>query len=328
MRGLLGGCVAAVAAFVLAGAAPAAPPDKQSFAWDFVNSGLCGYPIRSVGVGTVRTQFVDRRQLAPLIVVTGPATVTTTNLDTGASRTLEVPAAIRDDFRANTVSLLGQTWGLGIGLPYAVFRGSLTFDFDTFEITPQGTFAGYDLCSALAPTARFFAPRTTAPPWSLPVAPLAGAYANDLVPFFVIVHHVHAHLDVYVNGSHVPIPAGVGVVDPAPPPPGDPCPEEICSAARIYAPLHTHDATGVVHVEASTQPFEMTVGQFFDIWQVRLADGCLGATCGGLRAWVNGVEWSGDARSIPLTAHAEIVLAAGPPYPDPVPSSYEFEAGA
>jgi hypothetical protein len=327
MRRLLVGCGAAVAALVLGGTAPATPPDKEPFAWDFVDVGLCGYPIRSVGFGTLSAKSIDRRQLAPLFVETGPATITTTNLDTGASLTFQVPAPIRDDFRPNALSFLGQTWAVGIGLPYAVFRGSLTFDFDTFAFTARGTFAGYDLCRALAPTTVFFAPRATAPPWSLPVAPLAGAYANNLVPFFVIAHHVHSHLEIYMNGSHVTIPAGVGIVDPAPPQPGDPCPEEICSAAGIYAPLHTHDATGIVHVEAAMQPFEMTVGQFFDIWQVRLTDGCLGATCGGLRAWVNGVEWMGDVRSIPFTAHDEIVVAAGPPYPDPVPSSYDFPEG-
>jgi hypothetical protein len=66
--------------------------------------------------------------------------------------------------------------------------------------------------------------------------------------------------------------------------------------------------------------------QVENVWQVRLANGCLGASCGGLRAWVNGVPWSGDPRSIPLVGGDEVVIAAGPPYPDPVPSTYAFPA--
>src|SRR5439155_474484 len=102
-----------------------------------------------------------------------------------------------------------------------------------------------------------------------------------------LAEHIHSHLDIYVNGSPVTVPAAIGIVDPVPDPD-----EGIASATFIYSPLHTHDASGIIHVEASAPPLTMTLGQFFDVWQVRLGGGCLGATCGGLRAWVSGVEWT------------------------------------
>ena len=60
--------------------------------------------------------------------------------------------------------------------------------------------------------------------------------------------HIHQHLDVFVEGRRVTVPAGIGI-DPA---------------AGFIAPLHTHDATGVVHVESpSAKPFFL--GQFFGV---------------------------------------------------------------
>jgi hypothetical protein len=313
--------VVAVAALAPAGNGAAAAPDKLPVFWDFVDTGLCGYPIRSVGSGTLNAQFVLPGPRFPLGLINGPISVTTTNLLTGASLTLQAPSLTKLDLGPNTMTLAGDTWGVGAGLPYGVFRGQMTVDLDTGRILKEsGTAAGYDLCQALSPGGAFFAPVTSAPPWGLPPAPLGGVYANGLIPILGgLAEHLHAHLDVYVNGSPVTVPYGIGIVDPQV---GGP--EGAFSAVGIYSPLHTHTADGILHVEASLPPFTHTLGQFFDVWQVRLDNGCLGASCSGLRAWVNGVPWSGDARSIPLAGGAEIVVATGPAYPSPVPSSYAF----
>src|SRR5499433_3938616 len=62
------------------------------------------------------------------------------------------------------------------------------------------------------------------------------------------VHH-HAHLDVMVNGRSVPVPADIGI-------------DEV---RQLISPLHTHDDTGVIHIEsAGEMPF--TLGQFFAEW--------------------------------------------------------------
>src|SRR2546429_6945096 len=56
------------------------------------------------------------------------------------------------------------------------------------------------------------------------------------------VLHTHQHLDVYVHGTHVPVPAGIG----------------FDAQLRFISPLHTHDASGVVHVESPTvRPFTL-----------------------------------------------------------------------
>jgi hypothetical protein len=71
--------------------------------------------------------------------------------------------------------------------------------------------------------------------------------------------HIHVRLRIFVGSRQVPVPAGIGI-DPA----GGP-----------LASLHTHDASGIVHVEAD-RPFPFTLGQFFSVWGVRLSRAHLG----------------------------------------------------
>ncbi|MBI3647892.1 MAG: hypothetical protein HY240_03950 [Actinobacteria bacterium] len=127
------------------------------------------------------------------------------------------------------------------------------------------------------------------------------------------VLHIHQHLDVYVNGKKVPVPAEIG----------------IASDGSFIAPLHTHDASGVIHVEASTQgPF--TLGEFFVVWGVKLTPDCLGGYCAKgdekLQVYVDGELATGDPRQIRLVEHQEIVVAFGTPgqLPNPIPKSYTF----
>ena len=127
--------------------------------------------------------------------------------------------------------------------------------------------------------------------------------------------HIHQHLDLFVNGERVTVPANIGIA------PG-----------VGIAILHTHDSSGVIHVE-SPERRDFTLGDFFDVWGVRLSDTCLGGYCDdgsdSLRAFVNGRAFDGDPSQTLLREHEEIVLAYGTPdqLPDPVPSSYEFPAG-
>jgi hypothetical protein len=128
--------------------------------------------------------------------------------------------------------------------------------------------------------------------------------------------HIHSHLDVFVHGRHVVVPAGVG----------------IDLAGEFISPLHTHDTTGVIHVESPTVR-AFTLGEFMGVWGVRLHDGCLGSYCGGgssaLRAYVDGHPFAGNPADIVLAEHEEIVLAYGTPaeLPQPVPSSFAFAPG-
>ncbi len=128
--------------------------------------------------------------------------------------------------------------------------------------------------------------------------------------------HIHQHLDIYVNGSPVAVPAGIGIDE----------------AAGSISPIHTHDDTGVIHVESPTvQTF--TLGQFFDVWGVRLSATCLGGYCAAgdqqLSVYVNGTKVTGDPRAVTLESHQEILVAFGTAaqLPSPIPSSFDFPAG-
>jgi hypothetical protein len=118
--------------------------------------------------------------------------------------------------------------------------------------------------------------------------------------------HTHQHLDVFVNGRAVPVPGGIGL-------------------GSVGSPLHTHDDSGIIHVEASTTgPF--TLGQFFDVWGVRLTSDCLGGSCGeGVKVYVDGHLATGDPRQIRLVNHQEIAVVYGT-QPSTRPSSYRFPA--
>lgn len=128
--------------------------------------------------------------------------------------------------------------------------------------------------------------------------------------------HIHQHLDVFVNGDRVVVPAGIG----------------IDAAGAFISPLHTHDATGVIQVESPTVR-TFTLGQFIGVWGVRFTPRCLGGYCasGGdrLLVYVNGILVRGDPRRVPLEEHQEIVLAFGTraQLPRPVPRSFAFPAG-
>src|SRR4051812_100694 len=60
--------------------------------------------------------------------------------------------------------------------------------------------------------------------------------------------HIHPHLTIAVDGVLATIPAEVGK-----------------TADGNWLPLHTHDATGKIHVE-STVAYDFNLGDFFLIW--------------------------------------------------------------
>src|SRR5438132_7158269 len=76
------------------------------------------------------------------------------------------------------------------------------------------------------------------------------------------VLHIHQHLDIFVNGKPVTVPADIG----------------INYIAKFISPLHTHDAAGIIHVE-SDEVRDFTLGQFFDVWGVRFTKDCIGGYC-------------------------------------------------
>jgi hypothetical protein len=161
--------------------------------------------------------------------------------------------------------------------------------------------------------------QTGPPPWDAGGNQLAqrlDALGLPALPAEGTVLHIHQHLDVFVEGKPVTVPAGLGI-DPA---------------QQFISPLHTHDPTGIMHVESPT-PETFTLGQFFGVWGVPLDRTHIGGLQAGagkeLRAWVNGNPATGDPANIALASHQEIVLAYGTAaqMPRKVPARYGFPPG-
>ena len=116
--------------------------------------------------------------------------------------------------------------------------------------------------------------------------------------------HIHAHLDIFVDGKPYAIPQGVGIM-----------PSQKC----LYW-VHTHDPSGIIHVE-SPEARSFTLGQFFEIWK---------ATAPGVPAvkqkpkvFVNGKRASVEWEQVEITDLTEIAVIYGQEPPQ-VPSYYVF----
>ena len=128
-----------------------------------------------------------------------------------------------------------------------------------------------------------------------------------------LAFHIHSHLSIYVNGASVPVPAQVGI-------PSD---------NSCFYWLHTHDTSGVIHMEAPvTRSF--TLGNFLDIWndQEFRALGFptqLALPSSDWKIYVDGTLYTGDFHDIVLKSHTLVTLAYDSPdiHPD-TPKSYQW----
>jgi hypothetical protein len=176
-------------------------------------------------------------------------------------------------------------------------------------------------------------PAKDAAPWPAPADPMKLAEKAGLTPetHEFLLLHVHAHLDVFVNGRPVTVPAGVGIEinDPGvhhaklkdgslaygfiDPPCAQPC----------ISPLHTHDVSGILHTEAKENQFN-NLGEFFTEWNVRLDDKCVGGYCkpaAPISIYVDGNAYTGNPRQIGLENLREIAIVIGTS-PAEIPSSF------
>ena len=128
------------------------------------------------------------------------------------------------------------------------------------------------------------------------------------------VSHIHMHLDIFINSNKFVVPSNIGIVP------------NNC----IYW-LHTHDDTGVIHIE-SPEERTFTLTQFFQIWGETLNNNQIFDNIVGdnntLNVYVNGkkVDSKTDYGQIPLNEHNEIAIIYGKP-PNSIPSNYEFPDG-
>jgi len=154
---------------------------------------------------------------------------------------------------------------------------------------------------------------TTDAPWPANAAKSAARATALGLPAEGTTMHEHANVQVFINGQQEPVPANIGINE---------------SAGTIQS-IHTHDDSGVVHLESS-KARTFTLGEFFGVWGVRFTPSCVGGYCNDgqnqIRVYVDGQEQTDAASDIPLDDQSVIVVTYGTEkqLPDPIPSTFDF----
>ncbi|HEY6541964.1 MAG TPA: hypothetical protein VIZ18_13560 [Ktedonobacteraceae bacterium] len=134
--------------------------------------------------------------------------------------------------------------------------------------------------------------------------PVDGVYCDSLEQ---LSYHIHAHISIYIDGTNVPLVANTGIA-----------PIGVTSQANVtcYYWLHTHDASGVIHIESPTTKL-YTLNQFFDIWEKFSSSSSSFPTqllsSAGWTIYVNGKQVNTDFNHLLLHAHDLITIAYNSP---------------
>lgn len=158
-----------------------------------------------------------------------------------------------------------------------------------------------------------------APPWEAEIDHLSQRLRLIGLPALTAegrAVHQHQHMSLFVRGERLTVAPRIG----------------IGRDTAFFAPIHTHAADGIIHVESPPVQRPYTLGAFFDVWGVRFSADCLGGLCNGddgsLRLYVNGAAVRGDPRATVLRPRQEIVVSFGRPSElPPVPGSHSFPPG-
>ncbi|HZO96410.1 MAG TPA: hypothetical protein VFB42_03470 [Gaiellaceae bacterium] len=308
---------AGVAAGVALGAAPSASVART------VDTRLCGFPLEvtvrsrpAEGVGTTALRFAFG----------GGATITLRNGSSGRSATLSDSGAYTVDTTTGSVAFGGHHvwyWATGKRVPFATTDGPGRLEAPSYVLAGARAHArALDPCALVAPSPPP-APRTGPAPWGLPPDPLARMARAGVAPLIgTVIRHDHVHLDVLVDGRRVTVPGGIGLAEPVdrgPCPKGTPPRGDCATGHGLFAevansPVHTHSASGLVHIESDRRD-AFTLGQLFDLWGVRLDARCVGGYCTGggnrLGVFVGGRRVTGDPRAVVLGDHQEIAVVFG-----------------
>ena len=150
-------------------------------------------------------------------------------------------------------------------------------------------------------------------------------------------YHVHPLLALYVNGSQVAIPYGLGMQSPGAPVNG------FVNTATCFYYLHTHDSSGILHVEdPSATPISQslyTLKSFLDIWGITAGPNNFGPFTGSVEVFTSGSMmqsaltvnasqlsyFGNDPNLVPLYSHEYIVVEVGPTYPSSLPNVQFYE---
>lgn len=191
-------------------------------------------------------------------------------------------------------------------------------------------------CNQVGPDRASLPPGVTPGPtagvvWPRPADTLAKSVAAGLTPETVehLANHVHAHLDIFIDGMPVIVPAGIGINidDPNVVKSDNPVGYGgITGCAQpCISPLHTHAESGVLHTESASSDLN-NLGQFFDEWGVALTATCVGEHCTPAKPiaiYLDGTQFTGNPREIQLSDMREIAIVIGTP-PPVIPKTADF----
>jgi len=110
-------------------------------------------------------------------------------------------------------------------------------------------------------------------------------------------YHIHSMLSIYQDGVRLQVPANIGI-------------------SSCHYDLHTHDMTGVIHIETPV-PRVFTLKQFFSLWGQPLGATQVAGLAGKPIFYVIQNEKltrvTTDPAAITLEPHKEIVIVVGTP---------------
>ncbi len=114
--------------------------------------------------------------------------------------------------------------------------------------------------------------------------------------------HLHAHLDVFVDGHQQTVPAEIGVIN---------------NTCKYW--IYTPDETGIIHVDVPEEK-QFILAQFFDIWKTTssLPRGGTPVT------YINGQQVSSALNQIVTRSHDEIAIIYGEKPSVTIPVRYQF----
>jgi hypothetical protein len=136
---------------------------------------------------------------------------------------------------------------------------------------------------------------TSRPAWNAWVAPPNRATVSGVGCLVSEEFHRHSLVSIYKDGVRLGLPENIG------------------RSGCAYE-LHTHDVSGVVHIETDV-PKKFTLGQFFALWNQPLGANGTAGLGAPVRFYVIENEkltrYTGDPAALELVAHREIVIIAG-----------------
>lgn len=156
-------------------------------------------------------------------------------------------------------------------------------------------------------------------------------------------YHVHFFLGLWVNGTQIAIPPALGMFNLGPPVAG------FYDAASCVYYVHTHDSSGIIHIEdpdSTNLPITQsiyTLKQLFDEWGIAVNANEFGPFSGPVRVFTSGPMYRGgaanqttpatdltfygtDANSVPAYSYEVIDVEVGPTYPSTLPNVRFYEA--